>query len=891
MSAGAGGFVNHCETQLDMENDANMPQFSLKKLFLRLAVIVPLAAVPTVCAAAQPRPSEVTAMQLLHRALHYGDLYNWAAAEPYFQKAEKMFVAEGDQRNALYARLGDLRSRAERLNLPNTSDQLAHELDTNRFLRTDKHLRMFCLIVKGDIDGEMNSGAMRDDWEQVQTLAKELGNSKWQYRALAQLGLVAFYDGNLAAARKDVGTALALATKAHDAGAEIRYLTVLGIGLNESKMYNQALPYFAHAREIARATPDSGYPFVTQQARLQALIGLGKLDAAQRLDTEYLAQSQKYRQPGQEAVALVLASTIAEARNQITEALSALKKALAISKPAGYMRQVAQEQTQLAGIYRKGGNLKEAERYAKLAATSTQTSGDIWSVPERLRTLAEIKTAEGDYTEADRIYERAEAFIDSSIAGVSGVLDKTAFIKASSLLYTEHFSLIAQHFNDPTKAFSIIEQVRGRVESDLLMAGSRTPKGAERNERELSALRLKLMSARSTSEVRAIRNQIFMVEQARWVTPDLSILKARSHEILDLKQVQAGLNASTLLLEYVAAKPQSYCLVISRKQARIVSLPGENQISLLVTAYRKAVAAKQAGHNESSKLYHLLFQPIPSIQQKKLLVIVRDGPLYFLPFDSLMGPQGRYVIQSHTVVYAPSATAYALLSRQGQSPTEFRHQLLAVGGVPYTPAELKRVSLVAGFKTDDTSTIPGSKKEVRAAAGAINGSGDTLLIGSEATKYSFEHEHLAQYRLIHLAVHGFADPQHPTHSALVLLNDPSAHEDGLLDASEIVQLRLKADLVVLSACDTAVGPVEGEEGISTLARSFLLAGAKSVISTLWPIEDMYSYALMKFFYTHLAAGDPAPFALAEAKRDMLRMWGPRAVPYYWAGYIYEGPLR
>jgi CHAT domain-containing protein len=868
-----------------------MPRFSPKELLLRASIIVSLAAVPTLHAQVTPRSNEATAMQLLRRALHYGDLYNWAAAGPYFRKAEKIFVAAGDQRNALYARLGGLRSRAERLNLPKTSHQLAQELDTSQLLRTDKQLRMFCLIVKGDIDGEMNSAAMRDDWAQVEALAKLLGNSKWQYRALAQLGLAAFYDGNLPAARTDVGTALAQATKARDSGAEIRYLTVLGIGLVESKMYNQALPYFTHALEIARATPDSGYPFVTQQARLQALIGLGQLDAAQRLDTEYLAQAKKYRQPGQEAVALILASTIAEARNQDTEALSALKKALAISKPAGYLRQVAQEQTQLAEIYHKHGNLKEAERYAKLAAAATQTSGDIWSVPERLRTLAEIKTAEGDYAEAGRIYERAEAFIDSSVAGVSGVLDKTAFIKASSLLYTEHFSIMAQHFNDPAKAFSIIEQVRGRVESDLLIAGSRAPKEAEQNERQLSALRLKLMSARSNAEVRAIRNQIFMAEQARWVTPDLSILKARSHEILSLKQVQSGLNASTLLLEYVAAKPRSYCLVISRKRARIVPLAGENEISPVVTTYRKAVAAKQAGRAESSKLYHILLQPIPEFQQKKILVIVRDGPLYFLPFDSLMDSQGRYVVQSHTVVYAPSATAYTLLSRQRRNPSDFRHRLLAVGGVPYTPTELKRVSLAAGFEADDTSTIPGSKKEVRAAATAIHGPSDTLLIGSEATKYSFEHEDLAQYRLIHLAVHGFADPQHPTHSALVLLNDPSAHEDGLLDASEIVQLRLKADLVVLSACDTAVGPVEGEEGISTLARSFLLAGAKSVISTLWPIEDVYSYALMKFFYTHLAAGDPAPFALAEAKRDMLQMWGPRAVPYYWAGYIYEGPVR
>ncbi len=866
-----------------------MPRIRSIVVFLQVAFIVP--AVSTMRSTVQPRKREVAATQLLHRALYLGDLYNWAAAGPYFQKAEALFAAAGDQRNALYAQLGDLRSRAERLNLPETSVELARELDTNQFLRNDKQLRMFCFIVKGDIDGEMNSDAMRDDWEQVEALAKELGNRKWQYRALAQLGLVAFYEGNLPAARTDVGTALDMATKTGDIGAEIRYLTVLGIGLVYSKMYVQSLPYLTHALEIARAAPDSGYPYVTQQARLQALIGLGQLDVAQRLDTEYLAEAQKDRQPGQEAFALVFASTIAEARDEDAAAISALKKALAISKPAGYLRQVAQEQAQLAELYRKKGKLKEAEQCAKLAAVSTQADGEIWTVPERLRTLAEIKTAEGDYAAADRIYDRAEAFVDSSVAGVSGVLDKTAFIKASSLLYAEHFSLIAQYFHNPAKAFAIIEQVRGRVETDLLMAGSRTPPKAEADERALSALRLKLMSARSTAAVRAIRNQIFMAEQARWVTPNLSILKVRSHEVLGIKQVQGSLDASTLLLEYVAAEPRSYCLVISRTQSQIVPLAGKARISTLVTAYRKAIAAKRPGRKEGTELYNVLLQPIPKVQQEKVLIIVRDGPLYFVPFDSLVDPAGRYVVQSHTVAYAPSATAYTLLARQQEAPYKFHHQLLAVGGVPYNSVELKRISLVTGIDASDTSTIPGSKHEVLAAAAAINNPDDTLLVGSKATKYSFEHESLAQYRLIHLSVHGFANPAQPARSALVLLSDPAARDDGILDASEIVQLRIKANLVTLSACDTDVGTVEGEEGISTIARAFLLAGAKSVISTLWSIDDAYSYALMKLFYTHLASGVPAATALAEAKRDMLQTWGTRSVPYYWAGFIYEGSAK
>ena len=103
--------------------------------------------------------------EILDHALHLADLYNWDDAGKDFAEAEKMFLAAGDQRNALYAKLGRIRSTVDQRALPATSAQLASELDNNPLLQTDKQLRLFCLIVKGDIDGEIDAGAMREDWE------------------------------------------------------------------------------------------------------------------------------------------------------------------------------------------------------------------------------------------------------------------------------------------------------------------------------------------------------------------------------------------------------------------------------------------------------------------------------------------------------------------------------------------------------------------------------------------------------------------------------------------------------------------------------------------------------------------------------------------------------
>lgn len=831
------------------------------------------------------------ATRLLDHALRLADLYNWTGAASHFADAEKLFIATRDQRNALYAQLGLLRSSADRENLPEMSAGLQHKLDSNPLLHSDKRLRMFCLIVKGDIDGEFDYSAMTEDWQDVSELAQEIGDRKWQYRATAQLGLAAFYKGDLITARRNVGSALALAKANDDRGAEIRYMTVLGIGLLYAKMYAQALPFFDHALLIARATPESGYPFLTKESRLQALIGLHQFAAAKSLERELMSEARKERNLEQQGDALILSASIDESRNEMSSALADLKEALAISRSAGYVRQVAEEESQIAELYRNLGRLEEAEQFAARAASSTQASGNLWAVPERLQTVAEVKVARHEYVAADHIYARAEAFIDSSIGNVPGVLDKTAFIRAASTLYTEHFCLVAKHFHDPSKAFSIIEQVRGRVATDSLIAGSRTPAKARADEKALSALRLKLMTARSNPEVTAIRNQIFMTEQARWVTPDLSILRNPSRDEFGIRRVQRSIGDSTLVLEYVTAEPQSYCLAISRTQFRIVPLPGEHQLSNMVAAYRTAVSTQKTAQVEGKRLYDALLRPISAVESTPALLIIRDGPLYLLPFGGLVDPTGSYVVAHHTVVYAPSATAYCLLLGRKQNPKSFARQLLAVGGVPYNEREVSRIAAVRGFGNQGLSLLPGSKQEVLVAASALKGARDTVLIGRAATKYALEHQQLSQYRIIHMAVHGFADRSDPHRSALILLSDPSAGEDGFLEASQIVQFPITANLVVLSACDTAVGPIEGEEGIDTIARAFLLAGAKSVISTLWSIDDTYSYMLMKRFYQHLAKGEHPATALAGAKRDMLQDLGPRALPYYWAGFIFDGPAN
>src|SRR5947208_516917 len=353
-----------------MRAGLNTPLCLLAPLFVLGAVFVPLRA-------------QSSAPETLQRALHFADLYNWTDAAPEFSEAEKLFVEAGDQRNALFARLGKIRATSEQHNLAATSAHLATELETNTILQTDKQVRIFCLIVKGDIDEEFNPKAMRQDWEQVQALARDLRDTKWQYRSLVELGMAAFYEGDLTTARQNVASALQAAETNGDAGAQIRYWTVLGGALLRSNMYEQALPYLDKALKIAGSTPDAGYPFTTNEARLWALLGLGQLDPAQRLADDLLHNAQQKHRTEHQAVALNMAASIARARHDDRTAVADLEQSIAISEATGFVRQLAEPQASLAEIYREQGNLVKAEQFARIAAASTQASRGPLAVPRR----------------------------------------------------------------------------------------------------------------------------------------------------------------------------------------------------------------------------------------------------------------------------------------------------------------------------------------------------------------------------------------------------------------------------------------------------------------------------------------------------------------------------
>ena len=184
------------------------------------------------------------AQTALDRGRELGDLYNWADAAAYLVTAERLFNERGDARNALYAKLGRIRSTMEQVSLPQMSAWLATELENDPLLKADDDLRLFALIVKGDIDGELNAGPMRLDWKAVRNLARKLRNERWVNRAGGEIGFSYYYlEGDLTRARQMVGAALLTATMTGDVAGQIRYLAAIGKALVLAENARDALSY------------------------------------------------------------------------------------------------------------------------------------------------------------------------------------------------------------------------------------------------------------------------------------------------------------------------------------------------------------------------------------------------------------------------------------------------------------------------------------------------------------------------------------------------------------------------------------------------------------------------------------------------------------------------
>jgi len=471
--------------------------------------------------------------------------------------------------------------------------------------------------------------------------------------------------------------------------------------------------------------------------------------------------------------------------------------------------------------------------------------------------LAELKAQQGKANEASRLYERAADMIDALLVSAPSRQIESSLISTLSSVYLGRFELAAAGARDTQKAYGVIEEARGRSLADALR-GERsseplTDPAIMWARKQVNQIQSQLLKEANRAKRQELLARLFESEQV--LTPIGGRTTPFRAAVVRLKPaplvaIQSRLRPDEAILEYVLDEPNSSCVVVTRNHASIIALPaGRRRLEHTIDEYLDEIRAKRSATEVGQQLYSMLLQPVLVQVDKPRLTVVPDGPLNFLPFDSLSDPGGHSVLESHILSYSPSGTVLYLL-RSSDVPRRPGLRFLGVGAVPYT-ATVQRPAADGGstrgtaslnfeeLRADRLGDIPNTRDEIIAASRAIAGE-SKLLLGGDATEAAIKSQPLETFDIIHFATHGVPSPEFPDRAALVLAPDAQGREDGLLQAREIRNLPLRAQLVTLSACDTGVGSLEGEEGVANLIRAFLFAGSKAVVASLWMTSDIFA---------------------------------------------------
>lgn len=824
-------------------------------------------------------------------------LNNWIDAAGVLKQLEAEDGLPDQEPIRTFASAVRIRGNIESLPLPAAASDVENLLNTNSG-RTIIDLRLQLLAIKGDIEFQYDLLAAQKDWEQVKEIAESHGMSAWASRAEGELGTIDFLNGQIYRAVRRVSRALLKAELSHDVAAQIRYRTALGEGLNEFGRKADAIRFFDKALALAAESPGAYFPFTAYLGKARLFAGGDRREEGTRMLQAGLAEAKTKGLRVREARILAVLGEIALDHKEFEEANRWLSSAADVARGDGLDRIESEAASTLASLLLNEGDLARAATYAQRSVEATRRAQDLYHLPPALAVSAEIEARRGRITQAEKLFIEATDVVDGLLRDFPRSRPRNTLIATMGRVFQGHVDLALHGFHNPRKAFYVLESAKARGLADRLQHPQRRVEASfpwdPQPAKEVAVVQKDLTEEDNSTRRRDLLDHLWELEQRSFRLDDAEIVGAgapRSRPV-ELEKLQGRLFGKELVLEYLLGPSHSFVLAIASDRVASYELAPRAEIESAITAHLAAVKTGRDTSTAAQALYRLLLQPVEPLARKARLVVVPDSTLHLVPFGALIDSNGQFLDETHIVSYAPSSTVYYLLSKPWHRDSH--GAFLGIGGIPYgsrAPSAVGRpwraLNLFNAQARPHWSPLPQSLTEVKDVAATQIGP-TKLLIASDATEANFRNLNLPAFRILHLALHSTIDQEFPDRSALVLSSNPSVKDDGLLQAREILSLHLNADLVTLSACDGGTGTIEGIAGINSLVEAFLMAGARSVVATVWDADDTFTASLMRRFYAHLRQGFDKAEALALAKRDLLKRNGPDALPFYWAGFRIVG---
>jgi CHAT domain-containing protein/predicted negative regulator of RcsB-dependent stress response len=755
---------------------------------------------------------------------------------------------------------------------------------------------------------------------------EEIGDKAGITDLLGNIGGVHQSQGNYTEALRQYQKSLRIKEEIGDKAGVAILLNNIGIIHQSQGNYSLALEQYQKGLRIKEEIGD-------KHGVAALLNNVGEVHQLQDDYTEALKQYQKSLRIKEEigdkdgiASTLNGIGIVHQSQGNYVQALEHYQKSLKIVEEIGRKDVIAGTLNNIGFIHRLQGAHTQALQFAERAALLATQIGRRETLWEARDNAGQAYFALKQFSQARQSFDQAIATIESLRAQVAGGAQEQqrSFESKVSPYHAMVELLIAQ--NDPHQALSYAERARARVLLDVLSSGrlsvTKTMTPAEIEQERALKSRLVSLNTQISRE-----RQRQSADQDRLNQLDSQLQKARleleafqtnlyvAHPelkpqrgeapIISAQEIAALLpDARSALLEYVVTDDHTYLFAITRAEGkpeaevRVYTLPIKRaDLAKQTESFRRQLARRDFGFRDpAQQLYRLLLRPAHAqIEGKTNLIIVPDDNLWELPFQALIAEGGRYVIETGAVSYAPSLTVLREMraQRNRRRDDEARLDLLALGNPAIGEETIERAS--SALRDDHLGPLPAAEREVKDLGKLYGAARSKIYIGPEAQEKRVKAE-ARQARVLHFATHGILNDSSPMYSHLVLARGDK-NEDGLLEAWELTQLDLQADLAVLSACETARGRFGAGEGVIGLSWAMFVAGAPATLVSQWKVESAGTRDLMLNFHRRLKK--PSTAALATAMRaEALRQAARKLMknrrtrhPFYWAGFVLVGDGR
>ena len=598
---------------------------------------------------------------------------------------------------------------------------------------------------------------------------------------------------------------------------------------------------------------------------------------------------------------------LAEARANIEQALAVFLSHRDRGEAAASMTQlseIAAQEKKSAEALEKAG---EALRMARESEDPNRITDALVAQGEAFEVAGRNQESGQSFAEAVDIAEGLRADAPASAAGLQGELDQWL----PAYQYAVRHEI---HAGNPLAALRLADRAKARVLLDMIEGGEpgfeavADPRERDEEQQVRDAVaRMRRVSvtkpsaAAKTALEAAIRKEEDFDIRLYGRHPELVLQRAAPPDIRPEDLAALAPNGRTALVSYFVL-PDALAMFVVRSGERpgspsvkVFTLPGGGKLEELIRSFRTQIAARDLDYRVTAKaLFDALLAPASgALNGTDRWILSPDGALWDVPFQALMDGSGKHVLETHAIGYAPSLSVLRELREKPAAPGSPPVALLAVAN----PS-------VAGV-----APIPEAEREANAIA-ALYGKGRTTLLGGDRARASLFRESAGGAGVIHIAAHAETETNHPLESFLLLApekvaapDQPAAPDqrpggkanaasDGALTARDLLGMRLRANLVVLSACETARGKIGQGDGVMGLGWAVLAAGARASVLSQWKVDSGATSDLMIDFHRRLTGAKPADKAdaLRQAALDTMHSPG-RLHPFYWAAFIVVGDAR